>query len=170
MKVDFLSEEKKFQKSGRILLKRGFWRIEPCQNIAFRCSGKSGVRFARSVRTFLVVLVSGPLKNSILVLGLSNLDFQIQFSILNLKNLVSRCETQKGRDQGYLFENLIFFTFQSTSKFFDFSDRKKVSKKCEGHIFVISTKFSIEQAKKTSTFFFTTTMPQVHLINCHFLK
>jgi hypothetical protein len=52
VKADFLSEEKKFQKCGRILLKRSIRRIEPRQNIAFRCLGKSGVRFARSVRVF----------------------------------------------------------------------------------------------------------------------
>ena len=42
--------------------------------------------------------LSGPVENLFLALTLSNLVFPIQLSILNLKNLVSSCETQKEID------------------------------------------------------------------------
>ena len=112
---------------------------------------------------FLVVPVSGPLKNPVLILALSNLVFQIQLSILNLKNLVSRRETQKGRNQGRLFENLIFSLFRVVRSFWIFSIEKKFSKNVKDTYSRSASNSLSDRLKKRQFFFFTTFLPYVHL-------
>ncbi len=98
--------------------------------------------------------VSRTLTNPVLVLALSNLDFQIQLSILNLKNLVSRCETQMGRNLGHLFENLIFSRFGVLRSFSIFSIEKKFSKNVKDTYSWSASHSLSDRLKKNANFFF----------------
>jgi hypothetical protein len=140
----FLWKGREFWEKLNIVLKRTIWRIQPYKNIGSSASSETCVRSAKFVWYFWgwvgfkhrrkPIFRSRPMK------------FTFPDSVFHAESeeVCFRAPDWMSQKLQLIFWNFVYLQFLTPFKCFESFIRKTVSETFEGHIFVISLKFSIE--------------------------